>query len=192
VARAQPQVRVTRRGAGALGDLPVASARTVRARLRSYRDPRDKRGTDQMTSARTPAGTLVSAFGRPDAMSVLYSPDIQWSLSASLTQFPRPIDGKDAVVAFNQRIWSDVYRPDCQTEILDEVGDDASSAVRFIYRAHLVQSGIAYENEYTLFARSGPDGIFAVFEGLDTAASSTQSSPPSQCTAVSSPTCSTR
>jgi hypothetical protein len=55
----------------------------------------------KMTSARTPAGTLVSAFGRPDAMSVLYSPDIQWSLSASLTQFPRPIDGKDAVVAFN-------------------------------------------------------------------------------------------
>jgi hypothetical protein len=42
--------------------------------------------------------------------------------------------------------------------------------VRFNYRVHLVRSGVDYENEYTLFARSGPDGIFAVFEGLDTAA----------------------
>lgn len=121
-------------------------------------------------SARTPAGKLVSAFGNPAAMALLYSPGIQWSLSASLTQFPRPIDGKDAVVAFNESIWRDVYRPDCETEILDKVGDDESSAVRFSYRAHLVRSRIDNENEYTLFARSGRDGIFAVFEGLDTAA----------------------
>lgn len=121
-------------------------------------------------SGRTPAGRLVSAFGDPAAMSLLYGPDIEWSLSASLTQFPRPIVGKDAVVAFNRSIWRDVYRPDCETEILDEVGDDESSAVRFIYRAQLVRSGIEYENEYTLFARSDGDGIRAVFEGLDTAA----------------------
>jgi len=81
-----------------------------------------------------------------------------------------PIDGKDAVVAFNELIWRDVYQPDCTIEILDEVGDDNSSAVRFIYRATFVRSGTAYENEYSLFARSGRDGIFAVFEGLDTAA----------------------
>ena len=121
-------------------------------------------------SDRTPAGKLVAAFGNPVEMSLLYSPDVQWSLSASLTQFPRPIDGKDAVVAFNESIWRDVYLPDCTTEILDEVGDDSSSAVRFIYRATFVRSGIAYENEYSLFARSGHDGIFAIFEGLDTAA----------------------
>jgi ketosteroid isomerase-like protein len=112
----------------------------------------------------------VTAFGNPAEMSLLYSPDVQWSLSASLTQFPRPIDGKDAVVAFNESIWRDVYRPDCTTEIMDEVGDDESSAVRFVYRAIFVRSGTGYENEYTLFARSGRDGIFAVFEGLDTAA----------------------
>jgi ketosteroid isomerase-like protein len=121
-------------------------------------------------SARTPAGKLVTAFGDPAEMSMYYSPDVQWSLSASLAQFPRPIDGKDAVVAFNQLIWRDVYQPDCTIEILDEVGDDNSSAVRFIYRATFVRSGTAYENEYSLFARSGRDGIFAVFEGLDTAA----------------------
>ena len=121
-------------------------------------------------SVRTPAGKLVTAFGNPAGMSRLYSPDVQWSLSASLTQFPRPIDGKKAVVAFNESIWRDVYRPDSATEILDEVGDDESSAVRFIYRATFVRSGTPYENEYSLFARSGSDGIFAVFEGLDTAA----------------------
>jgi ketosteroid isomerase-like protein len=120
--------------------------------------------------ARTPAGRLVLAFGNPAAMSSLYSPDVQWSLSASLTQFPRPIEGKDAVVAFNESIWHDVYHPDCETEILDEVGDDEISAVRFIYRATFVRSGVEYENEYTLFVRSGREGILAVFEGLDTAA----------------------
>jgi ketosteroid isomerase-like protein len=121
-------------------------------------------------NAQTPAGKLVAAFGNPAAMSLLYSPDVRWSLSASLTQFPRPIEGKDAVVAFNELIWREVYHPDCETEILDEVGDDEVSAVRFIYRASFVRSGVEYENEYTLFVRSGHDGVHAVFEGLDTAA----------------------
>jgi len=40
-------------------------------------------------SARTPAGKLVTAFGDPAEMSMYYSPDVQWSLSASLAQFPR-------------------------------------------------------------------------------------------------------
>jgi hypothetical protein len=59
-------------------------------RPRSHRRrPRGKQGSDQTMSARTPAGRLVSAFGDPAAMSVLYSPDIQWSRSASLTHFPQ-------------------------------------------------------------------------------------------------------
>lgn len=119
-----------------------------------------------MTS-RTPAGRLVSAFGDVDAMSALYAPDVEWSLSPS-TPFPRPMKGREAVIAFNREVWTKHYRPDCTVEILDEVGDERGSAVRFIYRAHMIAAGRAYENEYTLFARSGPEGITEVFEALDT------------------------
>jgi ketosteroid isomerase-like protein len=120
-------------------------------------------------TARTPAGKLVSAFGNVDAMSVLYAPDVEWSLSASLP-FPRPMKGFDAVVAFNKSVWTDSYFPDCSVTILDEIGDERLSAVRFIYRARFRASGAMYENEYTLFARGSGGGIREVFEALDTAA----------------------
>ncbi|MDO8289535.1 MAG: nuclear transport factor 2 family protein [Parvibaculum sp.] len=118
---------------------------------------------------KTPAGRLVSAFGDVDKMKAMYAPTIEWSLSASLP-FPRPMKGFDAVVAFNTGVWSDTYFPDCKVEILDEIGNDTLSAVRFIYSARYRASGGPYTNEYTLFARSGADGIHEVFEALDTAA----------------------
>jgi len=121
-----------------------------------------------MTS-RTPAGRLVSAFGDVEKMSALYAPEIAWSLSASLP-YPRPMQGREAVLAFNRSVWEEVYFPDCTVEILDELGDERLSAVRFIYRATYRASGLPYENEYTLFARGGPEGISEVFEALDTLA----------------------
>jgi ketosteroid isomerase-like protein len=117
----------------------------------------------------TPAGRLVRAFGDVEAMSALYAPDIEWSLPGSLP-FPRPMKGRDAVRGFNSTVWGEIYFPDCTVTILDEMGDEAGSAVRFIYRARHRASGVAYENEYTLFARSGPAGITEVFEALDTLA----------------------
>lgn len=74
------------------------------------------------------------------------------------------------VLAFNRSVWEEVYFPDRSVEILDELGDERLSAVRFVYRATYRASGLPYENEYTLFARSGPDGISEVFEALDTLA----------------------
>jgi ketosteroid isomerase-like protein len=118
--------------------------------------------------ASTPAGRLVLAFGDVEAMAALYAPDVEWSLSAS-TPYPRPMRGRDAVTAFNREVWTRHYRPDCTVEILDEVGDERASAVRFIYRAQLRSTGQAYENEYTVFVRSGPEGIGEVFEAFDTA-----------------------
>jgi hypothetical protein len=115
----------------------------------------------------TPAGRLVSAFGNADAMAKLYAPNVEWSLSASLP-FPRPMAGFDRVTAFNREIWTTHYRPDCTVTILDETGDETRSAVRFIYRAHAHANNKTYENEYTLFVRSGPEGITEVFEALDT------------------------
>jgi len=80
------------------------------------------------------------------------------------------MSGFDAVVAFNTGVWSDTYYPDCKVEILDEIGNDSLSAVRFIYNARYRSNGGQYSNEYTLFARCGADGIREVFEALDTAA----------------------
>ncbi|MEQ8268413.1 MAG: nuclear transport factor 2 family protein [Parvibaculum sp.] len=117
----------------------------------------------------TPAGRLVRAFGDVEKMAALYAPGIDWSLSASLP-YPRPMRGRDAVLAFNRSVWEEVYFPDCTVEILDEVGNDSLSAVRFIYRARHRATGRAYENEYTLFARAGAEGITEVFEALDTLA----------------------
>jgi ketosteroid isomerase-like protein len=118
-------------------------------------------------TARTPAGRLVSAFGDVETMSALYAPHVEWSLSPS-TPYPRPMKGRAAVIAFNREVWTKHYRPDCTVEILDEVGDETGSAVRFVYRAHMLATDRPYENEYTLFARSGPEGITEVFEALDT------------------------
>lgn len=121
-----------------------------------------------MTTA-TPAGRLVRAFGDVEKMAVLYAPEIRWSLPASLP-YPHPMTGRDAVLAFNRSVWEEVYFPDCTVEILDELGGEALSAVRFIYRARYRATGGAYENEYTLFARGGAEGITEVFEGLDSLA----------------------
>lgn len=118
---------------------------------------------------KTPAGRLVSAFGDVEKMSALYAPEIEWNLSASLP-YPRPMKGRDAVLAFNRSVWEEAYFPDCTVEILDELGDENLSAVRFVYRGKFRASGLPYENEYTLFARGGPEGISEVFEALDTLA----------------------
>ena len=118
---------------------------------------------------KTPAGRLVSAFGDVEKMSALYAPEIEWNLSASLP-YPRPMKGRDAVLAFNRSVWEEAYFPDCTVEILDELGDENLSAVRFVYRGKFRTSGLPYENEYTLFARGGPEGISEVFEALDTLA----------------------
>jgi hypothetical protein len=115
----------------------------------------------------TPAGRLGRAFGDAQRMATLYAPDVNWSLPACLP-FPRPMKGKAAVVEYNQKVWTVVYRPDCEVKILDEVGDEASSAVRFIYRAFALSMDRHHENEYVVFVRSGPEGITEVFESFDT------------------------
>ena len=99
-------------------------------------------------------------------MAALYAPEICWSLPASLP-YPRPMKGRAAVIAFNESVWSQSYFPDCNVTILDELGDDRLSAVRFIYRARFRSNNEVYENEYTLFARCSEQGIVEVFEAMD-------------------------
>jgi hypothetical protein len=99
-------------------------------------------------------------------MAPLYAPDITWTLPRGLSQ--EPMVGKDAVCAFNRMVWTQSYRPDCEVDILDEVGDEGSSAVRIRYRAHLLGPDQDYENEYTVFVRADDHGIHEVFEDMDT------------------------
>jgi hypothetical protein len=110
-----------------------------------------------MSAPTTPAGRLVTAFGHPDEMATMYADDVAWSLSRALMPVTRAV-------------WTETYRPDCEVEILDEVGDDQSSAVRIVYRAHMLAVDQPYENEYSLFVRADEDGIHEVFERLDSLA----------------------
>ncbi len=116
----------------------------------------------------TPAGKLASSFGDVDAMCALYAPDISWKISTSIG-IP-PMIGRNAVIAFNRQVWTEHHRTDCIIEILDEAGDEAISAVRFLYRAWSHFIGDWYENEYTLFVRARPEGIFSVAEAMDSSA----------------------
>lgn len=118
-------------------------------------------------AARTLAGKLAELFGRVDDMAELYASEIEWSMPASLP-YPRPMIGRDVIVAFHRQVWGEFYRPDCEVEILDECGDAAGSAARFAYRAFSLLKNDWYANQYTLFVRSGPDGIREVFEDFDT------------------------
>lgn len=119
--------------------------------------------------AKTPAGRLACSFGNLEALEALYAPAVEWKISASLG-VPN-LRGIDAVLAFNRQVWTEHHRgDDCSVTLLDELGGEESSAVRFIYRAWSLFAQDWYENEYTLFVRAGPTGILSVVEAFDTAA----------------------
>jgi ketosteroid isomerase-like protein len=121
-----------------------------------------------MRKNHTLAGRLVMAFGDVDSMKALYSADIIWHLPKGL---PRQIQmhGYDEVLRHNIEVWDKSHDPNCRIEILDEVGDDRTSAVRFIYHTRFLGTGQAYSNEYTVFVRSQGGRITHVFEAMDSA-----------------------
>lgn len=123
----------------------------------------------------TPARRLVEAFGDCDAMAALYSDDVTWRLNHSLA--PRvagPHVGKEAVMAFNSAVFTKFYEPgSIRVDIDDEVGDEASSVVRFDFHA-TTRKGHSYHVEYVLFAKTTDGLICEVVELLDTHASNEQ------------------
>ena len=120
----------------------------------------------------TPARRLVEAFGDCTAMSNLYAEDVTWRLNHSLApNIAGPHVGKMAVMGFNDAVFNKIYEPgELRVEILDEVGDEASSVVRFNFHARS-RRGHSYDVEYVLFAKTDGGQICEVVELLDTHAS---------------------
>ncbi len=121
-----------------------------------------------MTKTGSPARRLVEAFGDCPALAAMYTEDVTWRLNHSLpANIAGPHVGKDAVCAFNEAVFTKIYEPGSVTvEILDELGDEASSVVRFVFHA-TSRRGNPYDVEYVLFAKTTGGLIHEVVELLD-------------------------
>lgn len=128
-----------------------------------------------MTETATPARRLVEAFGDCAALETMYTDDVTWRLNHSLApNIAGPHTGKEAVCAFNRAVFEKFYEPGSfVVDILDEIGDETSSVVRFNMRA-TSRRGHPYAVEYVLFAKATDGQVHEVVELLDTHASNEQ------------------
>ena len=125
--------------------------------------------------ATTPARRLVETFGDCSSLEEMYTEHVSWRLNYSLApNISGPHTGKAAVCAFNHAVFNKFYEPgSVSVEVLDEIGNEASSVVRFIFRA-MSRNGNPYAVEYVLFAKAKDGKIYEVIELLDTLASNEQ------------------
>ena len=123
----------------------------------------------------TPARRLVEAFGDCAALEEMYANNVKWRLNHSLApNICGPHKGKEAVCAFNQAVFNKFYEPgSVRIEVLDEIGTEDLSVVRFVFRA-TSQRGGPYAVEYVIFAKTVNGMIHEVVELLDTYASNEQ------------------
>lgn len=126
-------------------------------------------------STPTPARAVVEAFGDCAALAAMYAEEVTWRLNRSLApNIAGPHVGKAAVCGFNEAVFTKFYEPgSVSVEILDELGDEASSVVRFNFRA-TSRRGHPYAVEYVLFAKTAGGKVSEVIELLDTHASNEQ------------------
>ncbi len=128
-----------------------------------------------MPSVPTPARRIVEAFGDCAALAALYDNGIVWRLSYSLPpNIAGPHEGKAAVMAFNDAVFNKIYDDSSLRVVIhDELGDEASSCVRFDLHA-VSRRGYRYDVEYVLFAKTRNGLVCEVVELLDTQASTAQ------------------
>lgn len=126
-------------------------------------------------SPTTPARKIVEAFGDCDALTAMYTDDVTWRLNYSLpANIAGPHIGIEAVSAFNNAVFNKIYETgSVRVEIQDELGDEASSVVRFYFHAQS-RRGHSYDVEYVLFAKTRQGKVYEVIELLDTQASTEQ------------------
>lgn len=123
----------------------------------------------------TPARRVVEAFGDCDALAAMYTDDVTWRLNHSLpANIAGPHVGKEAVTGFNNAVFNKIYQPgSVRVVVHDELGDEASSVVRFDFHA-TSRRGHAYDVEYVLFVKTRDGLVSEVIELLDTQASTEQ------------------
>ena len=128
-----------------------------------------------MPRAPTPARRLVEAFGSCEALATMYADDVCWRLNYSLPpNIAGPHVGKAAVTAFNDAVFNKIYDgSSIRVVIRDELGDEASSVVRFDLHG-VSRRGHSYDVEYVLFAKTRDGLVCDVVELLDTRASTEQ------------------
>ncbi len=125
-----------------------------------------------MSTNPTPARRIVEALGDCDTLATMYTDDVTWRLNHSLPpNIAGPHVGKEAVLGFNSAVFNKFYEPGSMTvDVLDEIGDEASSVVRFNIHA-MSRRGNSYDVEYVLFAKTTGGMVHEVVELLDTHAS---------------------
>ena len=124
---------------------------------------------------KTPARRVVEAFGDCAALAAMYTDDVTWRLNYSLPDhIAGPHVGKEAVCAFNDAVFNKIYDGSkMRVDIQDEIGDEASSVVRFNIHAES-RRGNSDDVEYVVFAKTRDGLVCDVVELLDTLASTEQ------------------
>ena len=85
----------------------------------------------------------------------MYTEDVSGRLNQSLApNISGSHASKVAVCAFNHAVFDKFYEPvSVAVEILDEIGNEESSVVHFVFRA-TSRRGNSYAVEYVLFAKA--------------------------------------
>ncbi len=116
------------------------------------------------------AAQLAEGFGNVPAMSVLYRPDIVWTLPSSMGRLAGPYVGRKAVITFQNFVATAYDVASSVVTLLDDIDAGEHSVARLLYQAAMLPSGVAFEGEYSLFVRAHEGLIIEVHERLDTLA----------------------
>jgi ketosteroid isomerase-like protein len=120
------------------------------------------------------AERLVRAFGDPDAIGELLTPDAECWITPTVGVLGSPTVGRDTIVAALRVIFSDLWG-DPEVTVHHAIGNDDIGAVRLTLQAKArFANERPYENEYSVWVRCRGDRIDRVWEYLDVAWSTAQ------------------
>jgi ketosteroid isomerase-like protein len=115
------------------------------------------------------AERLVRAFGDPDAIGELLTPDAEWWITPTVGVLGSPSIGRETIVAAMRVIFGDFWSGE-EVTVHHAIGVDDIGAVRFTLRAKArYADNQPYKNEYAVWVRRVDDHIDRVWEYLDVA-----------------------
>ncbi len=139
------------------------------AALRAALHPRPALNPHQLAQA------FADSLGQPRALAELLHPEATWTLPASLGT---PVQvGRDAIVAFRERLYSTVLDGSSVTvEVQDVLVTDRSIALRTRMTAN-TRTALPYDNDHTFFLELRDGQVGTVRELLDPAQAVAQLQP---------------